>query len=120
MPQEKKNPYAEHTLTWDPFSVRLRLPEHNLMWSVLMRALLDRIALCWVSGEDKRSARLFFEDRPEDRDWLFSFHSIAEHLDPNGDAEAFKAGIHRFLADALHAKFVGDKSKSTPRTVKPS
>lgn len=88
------------------------------MWAVLQRAMFDRIGACWVAKDDRRSAQRFFEDRPGERDSLFSFHSIAEHLDPNGDAEAFKAGIRRFLADALHAKLVGTSRKGA-RTIKP-
>lgn len=118
MPQEKRNPYAEPAITWAPFSVRLCMPEHYLMWAVLQRAMFDRIASCEISKQDRRSAKRFFEDRADERDSLFSFHSIAEHLDPHGDAEAFKVGIRRFLADALHAKFVGGKRRSSGMKVK--
>ncbi len=119
MPNERSTPYADAISCWDDFAVRLCMPEHYLLWAVLQRAIFDRIASCAVSKEDRRSACRFFDDEDVDRDYLFSFHSIAEHLDPNGDPEAFKVGILRYLEKALHAKASGVNAKNSVRTVKP-
>lgn len=124
MAQDKRSHPAlgHHTPDcWDPFGVRLTLPEHYLMWGVLQRAMFDRIANCEVSKQDRRSAKRYFEDRADEREGLFSFHSIAEHLAPYGEVEAFKAGVLKFLSDALHEKVIGaSRPKGSGMKVKAS
>lgn len=83
---------------WDEFERTLDLPERRLMWAVLQRAMFDYLAR---RGDHYRSAKRFFKDKRRDRHHIFSFYSIAEHLDPAGDADGFKARYRRYLARAL-------------------
>jgi hypothetical protein len=109
MTREKNHPLEP--LYWSEFQVTLGTPERELLWAVLNRAILDRVES--KAKEERRGALRFFKDLPEDRGYLFSLHSIAEHL--SNDAEVFKAGILKHIAGRLDGKIV----RKGARTVKP-
>lgn len=75
---------------WNEFGVQLTLPEHNLWFAVLLRAMAD-----YLTGrkEDRRTAYqwLFLSNRTSPR----SFHFVSEAI--STDPEHFKTCIRRFL-----------------------
>lgn len=79
--------------------VAFSLPEHYLMLAVLMRAIFDCVGEGQVQLEDRRSAERFFYGKDGGSEpWIYSFHSISEHL--STDPEEFRRRVLSFLVKA--------------------
>jgi len=78
-------------------SLSFSLPEHYLMLAVLMRAIFDCVGEGQVQLEDRRSAERFFYAESKEP-WIYSFHSISEHL--STDPEEFRRRVLSFLVRA--------------------
>ncbi len=74
------------------------LPEHYLMLAVLMRAIFDCVGEGQVQLEDRRSAERFFYGTDPKEPWIYSFHSISEHL--STDPGEFRRRVLSFLVKA--------------------
>lgn len=74
------------------------LPEHYLMLAVLMRAIFDCVGEGQVQLEDRRSAERFFYGTDPKEPWIYSFHSISEHL--SQDPKEFRRRVLVFLGKA--------------------